>query len=176
MRTKIELTKIIIAALLFALICLCLFGCKSVEKYKASSSFAADCAKEFPVKTDSIYIEGVETVDTVTQVIEITLPADRYTDTAIVTRTVTKTVTIRKVDTVTLTKVNTAAVEACKQEYKKVTGQLLRQLQDQDRAIGELTKKNGNRTTQRNWLAVVVACFVLWNFRHKIIGIFSRLR
>jgi len=114
--------NLMLAAIFAALLLWCLSGCKSIEKYKASNQFATDCADKFPVKTDSLYIEGeikhdtlitynygVDTLTMVKEGPEVIKYINRD-------RIVNKTVTIRKTDTVIHYRENTARIAAYQAE------------------------------------------------------------
>jgi len=169
MRTKIDLGKLIIAALFFAALMFTLLGCKAVEKYKASSSFPKDCADNFPVKIDTTFIEGKAVYDTIfsydLQTITDTVVNQQET---VIYRDRVKTVTVRRTDTIRLTKENTARVE-----------QLNRELAGNQVVINELNQalkfSEGRRkrnAKHRNWLIALVVGFTVFSFRHQIIKMF----
>jgi hypothetical protein len=177
---KVEFAKVfslfvfVVVLILFLMGLLGISGCKAVEKYKKSSQFPADCAEKFPIKTDSIYVEGQEVRDTIYRIYEYELEPQHFTDTAIVTRTIYKTITVRKTDTIVSIRENTAAIEACKREYEKVTGNLMKEMAAQDATIGQEREGRKRNAKQRNWLLVIIAAFLIGNYRHSIIKLFSR--
>lgn len=136
-------------------------SCKAVEKYKASDNFAADCAAAFPVKTDSIYIEGATVHDTITTynygVDTIWAVVDSIR-TQVVTKekVVTRTVTVNRVDTVVKVKFDSAAVKV-----------LMNELKAQDKVIGRKNQIIENRTKHRLWLLIALLASIALFFAIK---------
>ena len=170
MKQKIDLIKLAIGAMLFFLLMWSLIGCKTVEKYKASSAFPKDCADKFPIRIDTTFIEGKATYDTVwnydTQTLFDTVVNEKET---IIYRDRVNTITVRRTDTIKFTKENTARVE-----------QLNRELSGNQVTISELNQalkfSEGRRwrnAKHRNWLIALIAVFTLYSFRHQIIRMFT---
>ena len=69
MKTKIDLVKLAIGAIFFAILMWCALGCnvaeKAVKKYQASSAFPGDCADSFPIRFSPGKIDTIQgpTVD-----------------------------------------------------------------------------------------------------------------
>lgn len=154
-------------------------GCKAVEKYKQSPEFPADCAKEFPIKTDSIYIQGEEIHDTVTNyeygnsdtvimVIDSIKTQIIYTD-----RVLTKTIIKSRTDTIRTEKESTAAIEAIRRTAKMEIESLSDEIVRLDNQAGKDAKKIDWLAKQRNISFGIITLAGLYLFRHQIISLFS---
>jgi hypothetical protein len=159
----------------------CVFGCKSVEKYKASPKFPQDCADKFPPKVisgkpDTIIIQGI-TIDCDSVI------AANGKDTVTLTNTVTVTNTvlqpnrvdcppqkiIKQIDTV----ISTAALEACQRTLYEERASYQRTIDKMQYDADRLHGKFSNRTKQRNWLFAIVAAAALYSQRHRILNLFA---
>jgi hypothetical protein len=152
-----------------ALLLFCIFGCKAVEKYKASSAFPGDCADSFPVRVDTTFIEGKAVYDTVfsydLQTITDTVVNEQET---VIYRDIIKTVTVRRTDTIKLTKENTARVEQLNREKDMYAKQITQLNED----LAESETKRKRNAKHRNWLIALVVGFTVFSFRHQIIKMF----
>lgn len=154
----------------------CLFGCKAVDKYKASPNFAQDCGDKFPPTVKETFIEGETVYDTLPP---IYVKVD--CDTVTVRDTITNSRTVKvacppqiigyKTDTFLIERENTARLFAMQQAYMKDTA-------DRNRKEAQLEKKLGNRTKQRSWLFWILLAIgvgtVLYN-RKRIANIFNKI-
>lgn len=161
----------------------CIFGCKSVEKYKASPKFPQDCADKFPPKIvagkpDTITIQGI-TIDCDSVI------AANGKDTVTLTNTVTVTNTVLQPNRVACppqkiikqidTFISTAALEACQRTlyeeraaYQKKIDKMQYDADSKDAKISTLTK-------QRNWLFFIILGYALYYFRHNIYKLIKRV-
>jgi hypothetical protein len=152
-----------------ALLLFCIFGCKAVEKYKASPTFPKDCADSFPVRIDTTFIEGKAVYDTI-----FSYDLQTITDTVVnqqettIYRDRVKTVTVRRTDTIRLTKENTARIEQLNRE-KVMDKAMIEQLNQYLKHSESKRKRNAKH---RNWLIALVVGFTAFSFRHQIIKMF----
>jgi len=157
----------------------CKFAEKAVAKYQASAAFPKACADSFPVVTDSIYVEGGWTTDSIyfydTQTLFDTVT--QKIDTVIYK---TKVVTNRKVDTIRVTKEDSARLKQYilqlivqTQVHKKEVELLTNQLAKSKAATENEKRKTKRNAKQRNIGWGIIAAFAAYNFRHQLIGLLS---
>lgn len=140
-----------------------LTACKAVEKYKDSDSFAADCAEAFPVKTDSIYIEGQTVHDTVTTynygVDTVVMVVDSLTTKFVYKdRIITKTINTVRVDTFTRAVENTALVTSLLQEINQL---------EQDAAVRDYRIKRTRKWLWIGWGLALVAVLAFFAVKRR---------
>ena len=154
-----------------ALLLFCIFGCKAVEKYKASSAFPGDCADSFPVRIDTTFIEGKAVYDTVfsydLQTITDTVVNQQET---IIYKDRVKTVTVTKtrIDTLRIDGELTARIEQLNREKDMYAKQITQLNED----LAESETKRKRNAKHRNWLIALVVGFTVFSFRHQIIKMF----
>lgn len=173
MKNKYTFADYLIALALAIFFVWCLIGCGAVAKYKDSPKFAEDCAERFPVKVETVTIQGkADTIITP----GVLVPCDTVTilehDT--VTNVVTKRVTkvgkcppdtsINRTDTLIKTIENTARVKV-----------LEAQLNAANEANKCLAAKVKNRTKQRNWLFWILVALGVYSQRHRLISTLGKI-
>jgi len=171
----------VVVIILFLMGILGISGCKTVEKYKASPQYPADCANDFPVKVvsgkpDTVTMPG--TVIDCDSVIAANLPTvvTIYdTDTVVKTVNVNRTVQCPPSRTITITDtvISTAALEACQRTLFEERAFYQKQIDKLQEGADRLQGKLSKRSKQRNWLALILAAAALYSQRHKIIKFFA---
>jgi hypothetical protein len=168
-----------------ALLLLLIFGCKTkekaIKKWQETSSFAKACADSFPVRVDSIYVEGGWITDTVwnydTQTLFDTIT--QKVDTIIYK---TKVVTNKRVDTLQITKEDSARLQQYQLELKEQAEMhekeiaLLNKYLEESKAETEKEKEKSRRNgKQRNVVVAIAAIYIAHRFGlfHKLIGLIS---
>jgi hypothetical protein len=168
-----------------ALLLLLIFGCKTkekaIKKWQGTSSFAKACADSFPVRVDSIYVEGGWITDTVwnydTQTLFDTIT--QKVDTIIYK---TKVVTNKRVDTLQITKEDSARLKQYQLELKEQAEMhekeiaLLNKYLEESKAETEKEKEKSRRNgKQRNVVVAIAAIYIAHRFGlfHKLIGLIS---
>lgn len=145
-----------------------LFSCKAVERYKASSKFPADCAKAFPIKTDTVRIPGrVDTLpgvvvdcDSVSAEYEAwwrarqlhtidTLWLEKFKPSKVVKCPPS----FRVVDTVVMTVENTAHKASLERTIFSLNSELTN-------SQNEAAKWRNKARKRLNWCAALLACLV----------------
>jgi hypothetical protein len=186
-----------------AILLLLIFGCKTkekaIKKWQETSSFAKACADSFPVRVDSIYVEGGWITDTVwnydTQTLFDTIT--QKVDTIIYK---TKVVTNKRVDTLQITKEDSARLKQYQLELKEQAEMhekeiallnkyleeskaetekeiaLLNKYLEESKAETEKEKEKSRRNgKQRNVVVAIAAIYIAHRFGlfHKLIGLIS---
>ena len=174
---KIDLSRACLAAflmfvLLYLLISLtgCKVGEKAINKYKASSEFPADCDSAFPIKTDTTFLPGIAVHDTSIHVEYIDKPGKDYVIEKLTTKTVTVTKRIR--DTIKVTIESTAKYESLKRLHDEFSENFVNKVAGLEAKNNQLQKRLATRTKQRNWGFGLIAAFIAFSFRHRIVKMF----
>lgn len=176
MRLKIDLVKLAIGAILFVLLILSLIGCKvgekAVNKYKESSEFPGDCADSFPVKTDSIYVEGGWVTDTIYNYDVQTLfdTVTQKIDTVIYK---TKVINKLRVDTIRLTKEDSARIKQLLLENKELKYMHSKEIETLYKYLAESERKRKRNGKQALFGWGIISLSGLYHFRHHLLSLFS---
>ena len=183
-RYLMKKANILLALAFIALIAGCLFGCKAVEKYKASPQFAADCGDRFPPRTtpgkpDTVTLAGI-TIDC-DSVVAANKDTVRLTNVVTIERlmptstgnrvTCPPQILITQTDTI----YNTAREQALISQLIATQTAHDLALQKAGAQKEKLQGKLGTRSKQRNWLFWIIVAFIAGTQRHRIIKLFSNV-
>lgn len=146
----------------------CKIGEKAVNKYKHSSEFPKDCADEFPVKTDTVVIDGELRVDSAVhyEYVQVPVPGEN----SIIERLTTKTITVTKHrrDTIRVTVEDTRRVEQYKRVLDEQAEKHIKKVAGLESDLKAANRKVKTRSLQRNISWGLIALFIGWSFRSRI--------